>query len=294
MGLPGARSGIPRSLVSYPGRVYAGIDAGATTGFSSALALDGSAWMEVYRAPQSARRIRSVHIQAIPGSNVDRLWINSGYNTVSIPITLDPFNESDYTFTHEGVLTTSWIYANMLDVVKLWKSLKLFIETTSGTHFIEVDYQTDNATTWTEIGRYDTKPVEEIDIASTLPQARRIRYRLRFQTSSSAETVRLKAIVTEGVAFVPVKNQYSWTFAIKKETENRDLLGGFDDAMTSVAQYDQLRTWANAGTPLTLAHHSTLYDGKTVFLNPVSVSPIKVVKHKEIENHVSQLTCIEA
>ncbi|KKK70940.1 hypothetical protein LCGC14_2918960, partial [marine sediment metagenome] len=97
----------------------------------------------------------------------------------------------------------------------------------------------------------------------------------------------------EGVAFVPVKNQYSWTFAIKKETENIDLSGSFDDSMTSLVKYDQLKTWANAGTQLTLSHHSTLYDNKSVIMNPISVSPIKVVNDKDIENHVASLTCLE-
>jgi hypothetical protein len=95
------------------------------------------------------------------------------------------------------------------------------------------------------------------------------------------------------VAFVPTKTSYSWTFAIKKTTENINLKGAWDDALTSVAQYEKLLSWANAGTQLTLAHHSTLYDGKTVYIDPVSVSPIEVVDNKGIENHVAQLTCFE-
>ena len=290
-GLPDDRPGIPKSLASYPGRVYAGID--ATTGTSSALALDGTAWHEVYRAPQTNRQIRSIFVQAIPGTNVDRLWISKGSDILWLPISLNPYNETDFTFQHEGHLITSYIYANLLDVVKLWKSLKVFAENVTSTRNIIADYQVDTDTTWTEIGTFDTAPVEEIDLASTLPQAKRIRYRLRFVSDDVSESPRLKAIVTEGVAFVPVKYQYSWTFAIKKDTENVDLVGGFDDSMTSLVQYNQLVTWANAGTPLTLEHHSTLYDNKTVFLDPVAVSPIKVVDNQDVENHVASLTCIE-
>ena len=290
-GLPAARQGIPMSMTSYPGRVYAGID--ANTGNSSVLNLRGSAWSETYRAPKTGTRIRNVYVQAIPGTNVDRLWISKGADVLWVPISLNPYNDADFTYMHEGYLTTSWIYAGMMDVEKLWKSLKVFAEDVSSNRYIVVDYQTNTSSTWTEIGTFDTAPVEEIDIASTLPQAKRIRYRLRFYTNDVSESPRLKAIVTEGVAFVPTKNQYSWTFAIKKTTENINLKGEWDDSLTSVEQYDKLLSWANAGTPLTLEHHSTLYAGKTVFIDPISVSPLEVVDNIGKENHVAQLTCIE-
>ena len=256
------------------------------------LALDGSAWHEVYRAPRTGERIRSIYIQAIPGTNVDRLWISMGSDIVTVPVSLNPYNETDFTFTHEGHLITSWIYANLQDVTKTWKSLKIFQEIDANRN-ISVDYMVDVETTWTFLGGFTQAPVQERDIASPLPQSKRIKFRLRFISFDESVTPRLKAIVTEGVAFVPVKPQYSWTFAIKKGTENVVLTGGFDDAMTSLVQYEQLKTWANAGTQLTMEHHSTLYDGKTVFIEPLSVSPIKVVDEKDIENHVASLTCKE-
>jgi hypothetical protein len=291
-GLPSDRPGIPKCLVSYPGRVYAAIDAG-TDGTSSVLALDGTAWHEVYRAPRSGLRIRKLYAQAIPGTNVDRLWISMGSDILWVPISLNPYNETDYTFTHEGHLITSYIHANLKDVAKLWKSLKIFAENVTATRNIVADYQTDGGTSWTEIGTFDTVPVEEIDIASTLPQAKRIRFRLRFITADQTETPRLKAMVTEGVAFVPVKNQYSWTFAIQQTTENIDLFGKYDSTLTSLQEYDKLRDWANDGNPLTFRCNSTLHDNKTVFLNPISVSPILVVDHEGIENHVATITCIQ-
>jgi hypothetical protein len=292
-GLPTGRPGIPKSLASYPGRVYAGIDAG-TSGTSSALALDGTSWHEVYRAPRTGERIRSVQIQAIPGTNVDRLWISMGSDILWVPISLSPYTETDFTYTHEGHLITSWIHANLLDVEKLWKSLKVFIESISvGNYYVVADYKADTDSSWTEIGTFDTAPVEEIDIASTLPQAKRIKYRLRFITNDVSESPRLKAIVTEGVAFVPVKKQYSWTFAIQQTTENISLSGIYDSTLTSLQEYDKLNDWANDGQPLTLRHHSTLYDNKTVFLDPISVSPIHIVDHGGIENHVASITCIE-
>ena len=290
VGLPSGRQGIPKSLASYPGRVFAGID--ADSGSSSALALDGSAWSEVYRA-RSSNRIRSIYTQSIPGTNVDKLWISQGGDVVSLPISLNPYNDTDFTYNHEGSLVTSWIYAGLLDVVKKWKSLKIFAEDVNSNRYIVADYRVDTDLSWTEIGTFNTAPVQERDIASTFPRAKRIKFRFRFHTNDNSETPRLKAFVVEGVAFVPTKTSYSWTFAIKKTTENIDLKGAWNDSLTSVAQYDKLLSWANAGTQLTLSHHSTLYEGKTVYIDPVSVSPIEVVDNIKKENHVAQLTCFE-
>jgi hypothetical protein len=292
-GLPSSRQGIPLTMASYAGSVFVGIDGGSNT--SSVLALQGTAWHEVFRMPRADEKIRHIAVQAIPGSSTDRLWINAeGPISLWIPISLNPYNDSDYTFTHEGHLTTSYIYANLKDIVKLWKSLKLFIENVASGRYIIADYQVDDDTSWTEIGTFDTVPVEEIDIASTLPQSKRIRFRLRMYSISESNSPRLKAIVTEGVAFVPVKNQYSWSFALKQSTDKIDLFGKYDDAKTSLQDYDQLISWANAGDPLTFRHHSDLYDNKTVITNPVSVSPIRIVDHEGVENHVASITVLEA
>jgi hypothetical protein len=295
-GLPSGRAGIPKSLASYPGRVYATIDAG-TSGTSSVLGLDGSAWHEVYRAISPVgEKIRSIYVQPIPGTNVDRLWISMGTDIVWVPVSLNPYRDSDYTHTHYGSFETSWIYANMLDVTKLWKSLKVFAENlSSGSRFIVADYKVDTDSTWTEIGTFDTAPVEEIDIAASSPRAKRIKFRFRLESDDDAESPRLKAFVVEGVAFVPVKYQYAFTFALSQDEDNIDLDGVHDSTLDSDAQYDKLVEWANGGTPLTLRQKSDLYDDKTVFIDPISVSPLRVVSDTDskVELHVAQLTCIE-
>ncbi|GAG14997.1 unnamed protein product, partial [marine sediment metagenome] len=256
--------------------IYTAID--ANDGTSSALTMRGTAWSEVYRAPRAAERIRSVYLQAIPGTNVDRLWFSMGSDILWVPVSLHPYNEADFTYTHEGHLITSWIYAGMMDVQKLWKSLKVFAEVSplyaASGNFIYVDYQKDVETTWTEIGKFDTTPVEEIDIASTIPAGKRIRYRIRFFTDDETATPRLKAIVTEGVAFVPVKDQYSFTFALKKNLERIDTDGLHDDSRTPAQDHATLRGWANDGQVLTFATQVPMADSKTVWINPTTLSPL--------------------
>jgi hypothetical protein len=303
-GLPtsgASRAGIPRTLDSYPGRVYAGIDAGSS-GISSVLALKGTAWHEVYRAPQSGQRIRSIYVQAIPGTNVDRLWISMGSDVIWVPISLHPYNEPDYRFTHEGHVITSWFYANLVDVQKLWKSLKLFTEDTSGGDiYVAVDYQVDVETSWTNIGTFNTDPVEEIDIAATHPQARRIRFRLRLNTNNAPTTPRVKALVVEGVAFVPVKYQISFTFEV---ADGRDVvnLRGIKETTADLSaeeKYDKLVDWANSGQELTLRMNWPMHDNKKVFIDPPTFQPLQFTPKGTSGNtagrevHAAQLTTIE-
>ena len=289
-GLPATRQGTPVSMTSYPGRIFTAID--ANTGKSSVLTMRGTAWSEVFRG-RTTHRIRSVYLQAIPGTNVDRLWFSMGSDILWVPISLNPFNETDFTYHHEGRLITSWIYAGMMDVQKLWKSLKVFAENVGANYYIVVDYQKDVETTWTEIGTFDTAPVEEIDIASTIPAGKRIRFRLRFISNDVSESPRVKAIVTEGVAFVPVKDQYAFSFALKKGLERIDIDGLHDDSRTPAQDHATLRGWANDGQVLTFACQVPMADSKTVWINPNSLTPLRLVPDVDEEIYVCQLTAIE-
>ena len=58
-GLPEDRRGIPTDLASYPGHVFAAIDAGDN--YSSILARRNHGWHEIYRGMEG-KRIRAMHI----------------------------------------------------------------------------------------------------------------------------------------------------------------------------------------------------------------------------------------
>ena len=63
-GLPSGRQGTPITLLTYPGRVFALIDAG-DSGYSSVLVRKGSGWHEVYRAPYGERLFHGC-LQVVP------------------------------------------------------------------------------------------------------------------------------------------------------------------------------------------------------------------------------------
>ena len=293
-GLPTNRQGPISFLLSYPGRLYAGIDGGASN-YSSVMCYKGGGWHEVYRAPRAGLRIRSGHIQTLPDSDVQRLWFSMGSDVLWIPITKNPKANSGYCYAHEGSLTTSWIYNSMVEVNKTWKALKIFAEdVTSAAIVIKADYQTNTSSTWVEIGMFDTEPVEEIDIAATLPSAKRIRFRLRFRTDAPASTPVLKALAVEGISFVPVKYQYSFAAKLVEGVLDTDLLGDKDDTFSTVqAKATQLKTWADGGTPLTWRSNYSIIDNKTVVIDPYAFQPTARVADEQIEQHIVQLTAME-
>ena len=301
-GLPATRQGPIVNMIGYPGIFFAAVD-GGTANFSSIMASRGSRdWHEIYRAPQTGQRIRNVSFQVIPGTTIDRLWFSQGTDTLWLPFpsdTLDPFRDSNYLFTHEGHLITSWMYADLQDVQKLFKSMKVFAENlTASAQVIQCDYQTDGATetsTWNNInGAFDTVPVEEVDLVAD-PVAsgvtgRRIRFRFRFETSSNTSTPRMKATVAEMLGSVAQKYSYSWSFQIMDF--EKDLLGvrSGDRAQTKATQ---LETWTANPTALTFRQQHSPFDSKTVKAIALELDPLEVDPKGQLEKLTGSITVVE-
>jgi len=301
-GLPANRQGPIVDLVGYPGIFFAAVD-GGTANYSSILVTSGSRdWHELYRAPQTGQRIRNLHFQVIPGSTIDRLWFSQGTDVLWLPFpsdTLDPFRDSNYLFTHEGHLITSWMYAGMQSVAKFFKSVKVFGENYSGsTQIIECDYQTDGDTetsTWNNIsGTFDTIPVEEIDlVADSVANAvtgRRVRFRFRFYTGSNAATPRMKAAVAE--MFGKIDQKYSLSFSFRAQDFDEDLQGRLSSDRVETLQ-NQLETWASSAQPLQFRNLYSPFDDKTVSLVSVELDPVDVDPESQEEVLMGSATVLE-
>jgi hypothetical protein len=228
--------------------------------------------------------------------------MSQGSDIVSICFpsnTLDPFRDSNYRFTHEGHLITSWMYADMQDVQKLFKSAKVFGEAFSGSNIvIECDYQTDGDTetsTWNNVnGTFNTVPVEEVDlVADTVANAvtgRRVRFRYRFYTNSNSSTPRMKATVAEMLGKVEQKYAYSCRVRMQDFAEN--LVG---KKSTSRVETDatQLETWASSPQPLTFRNLHSPFDSATVTLTSFELDPVSVDPEAQVEVLTGSMTLVE-
>lgn len=296
-GLPADRQGDVTALVSYPGRVYASIDAGAS-GYSSILLNKGGGWHEMYRGAVG-ESIYALHYQAIPGSNTGRLWMAIDDDLVYLPVSTNPDTDTDYRFSSAGYIITGWFYGGMRTIKKVFDSLTIILEnSTVGSEYINVSYQTDEDSSWTAIsGNYDAI-VEKIALASTRPTGRRIRFKIQLNTSSSTITPVLLATTLDMFGVIPVKYQYTFTGRLAELT-NEDMqtvnldgqderaLGYADAAETALAKLD---AWADDATVLTLNSRYSVYNGKTVIMTAPAHAPYEIQSGLQAERHLLNIT----
>ena len=74
------------------------------------------------------------------------------------------------------------------------------------------------------------------------------------------------------------------------EEEEESALGQEDRVEDGFAH---LQGWIDGGTPLTFKHIASLYDNKTVIVDPVASQPIKLVPLDQVEEHMLHITTNE-
>ena len=276
-GLPDGRRGTVSCVVSYPGGLYLGIDAGAT-GYSSILYWNQIGYHEMYRAPYG-ERIRGMHIQTIPGSNVGRLWVGLSYTTVWLPVTLNPRKQSDYRYTSPGTLIGSWFNGGFGEINKFWKSIQLYAEGLATGQTITMEYQTDVSEIWHPLpSGFTAVPMQEVLMATDYSvYGKRWRYRITMTTNDDTKSPRIKAMTIPAVTRLPANKSWSVTVLADDAMVDRQ---GIRQSLTAKLLMDQLQTWADSALsplPLILRSPVSAFDNKRVFLEPPSVQPIEVV-----------------
>jgi hypothetical protein len=298
-GLPINRQGDPTCLLSYPGKIFLSIDA-STTGYSTVLLKGDSGWHEVYRAPYGAP-IHDMIIQVIPSMST-RLWVSQESDILYLPLPTDtwsPKQDSNYRYTHESVLTTGWINVGFMDILKFWKSVKLYTENLSGTsQYVECEYQTedgelDHIGDWTDISdTFDTSPFQEVMISDQYEiTARRIRFRFKLITTSNTESPIIKSSVIDALMRFPVKYAYNCVIMLADHKEN---YFGKDNSFRVEMDMDQLEEWSDQPTVLTMRCNYTPYDNKKVVLEPLNSNPIPPFStNEQLEKHLATITLLE-
>lgn len=277
-GMPANRDGVVSKMLSYPGRYFAAIDAGAS-GYSSILVNNLTGWHEIYRAPQAGMRIREIDYESVPGAVSDRLWVCVGDDVIWLhfPSSLmDVQKDTAMRFTHEAVVESAWMYAGLVDIYKFYRSIKLFSENLSDDLWVEADYKVDDDTTWTVLTDkevFNTSPVQEIYISpgSTIGvNAKRFKYRLRLYTNDNTKTPEVTSVVIDIISRVPIKYSYALPARLRDADFN---LRGERDEQTAMDKISILETWANNLTPVTMRCVHAPFDKKTLFIDPPVLTP---------------------
>jgi hypothetical protein len=190
------------------------------------------------------------------------------------------------------------VTAGLMDVLKFWRSVKLYTENLSGTaQYVQVEYQIEDGNLesgWTAIAdTYETSPFEEQLISDDYDTtARRIRFRYKLITTSNLESPLVKASIIEALIRFPVK--YSYTITYRLEDRPEDYSGRKDAAKTAEDQSEILDTWADAPTVLTMRCNYSPFDDKKVVIEPSSLKPIQVDSGNVLfEKHIGSVTLLE-
>lgn len=289
-GLPFDRQGRVTQIVSYPGNSFISID-GGTDGYSCVMQFNGSGWTELYRAPNKGERIFDMFFQPIYGERPDRLWIQVGDDVIWLAMPskiLYAIQDPNAEYTHESVLVSSWHTVGMMDVVKLWQSLKIIADNLGEDCWVEADYQLDEEETWHPIANpYLSSPSQKEDFEDEKSvNGKKLRYRLRLQTSDMHKTPKINAIVIEAVGRVDIKHSYNFYF--RNIYHKRDLTGEWEE-IEPVEVQNILDDWANNLKKLRLNSRWKIFDDKIVYLD----APQTSVLNELTEGYVAQISVNE-
>jgi len=290
-GLPFGRQGRISALLAYPSRYFAAVDAGSE-GYSSVLMKNTAGWHEIYRAPNRGERIKALVFQPVIGAAADRLWMAVGSDLIGLMMpskTVKAVNDANAEYTHESVVISSWHYAGMMDIQKMWNSFKILSENLKADETeIEADYQIDGDTKWRRIrGRFTESPSQKLLLDEVYGvSGKRLRYRLRMTTANRRKTPRVKVVVLEAIGRVDVK--YSYSFPYRNLENDRNLSNETED-MSAHERQLILDEWVNNVAALNMRCAYELFDNKRVYLEAVSLSNLKETE----EGYLGRITANE-
>jgi len=290
-GLPDMRRGFITSMQGYIGRFFYNYDCidGYSAIFESA---NGTDHHEIYRCDTAGKRIRNLFTQVVPGDTTDRLWFTEGDDIAWLPLpgnTLKEDTDDTFKHTHEGVLETGWITGQEQDAVKLFGSIKLFLENTTSNRKIEWDYKKDEDTTWTPSATaFSTASVQEISLNIS---AKRIKIRFRPQTNDNTETPIMRAMLI--TATTRPRTRYTYSMRTSLEDAAINLEGNEDTTVAATNLLTTLDAWMEANTVLTMRSVFTPFDNKSVYLEPIVTDPISIVFDESAEKISATLILVE-
>lgn len=289
-GLPFERQGRVSQIISYPSNFFISID--AEDGYSCVMQFNQSGWHEIYRAPNKGERIYDMGFQPIYGERPDRLWLNVGDDVIWLTMPskiLYAIQDAHAEYTHESVLVSSWHTAGMMDIEKLWQTLKIMADFLDGKNcWVEADYQTDEEAEWHPIKNWyveSPSQKEELNPNSSV-NGKKLRYRLRLQSTDMYKTPKVNVVVLEAVGRVDIKMSYNFYFRNIKY--KRDLNAEFEDIEPLDVQ-NVLDNWANKLKKLRMNSRWKIFDDKLVYLDAVQTSVLNELS----EGYIGQITLNE-
>lgn len=159
VGLPTNRQGVIKDLLPTVNALYAAMDAGAGTGYSSILLWTGRGWHEVVRGDSTGKRILALGYT--PANTIEteaRLWYGYDKNVfycILPDTTDDPYQWASSKFENQGWVELGWFNAGLFEVDKDWRDVTIEAENVDDGSTLEIFYKLDDDTSYTSLGVID-------------------------------------------------------------------------------------------------------------------------------------------
>jgi len=241
-GLPDGRQGVVSCFCSGIGGIYVGIDGGSGNTSSVFFTTNGRDYEEVFRAWEAGQRVRNIAYQPQNGTtNPARLWISVGSDLVFIALpdqSMNPLHDSDSRFVHEYSITSPTHDFGASHLPKFFRAVELSADNLGAECDVGVDYQIDKdvgTSTWVEQTTLYQSPHDVADL--NMGNRKKLRYRLRANTSNAATPPAVNAVVVTGFARTKLKRQ--WNLRVKAADLQRTRTGGKDHSWSSFYAFIQ-------------------------------------------------------
>ena len=272
-----------------------GTDGGADN-FSSVFLWNGS-WHEIFRAPETGQRIRSLFYDVTPGDAIDRLWIGMDSDLVWIPMpnVLNPYYDDEFQYTWEAVIVSSWIDEGTRDLLKYAKTMQIWCENfVAAGQYAEWDYQLDQAQDEDEwnigTGTFDTVPAKTLDVKQVF---KRFRYRLRLYTTDASKGPRMTAATIGLITNIPPKFAGEMTFLVDEEDGETKDMQGEPDGQSYLGIMAQLEAWASSPRPVHMECVDAILNGIDVIVMPTPGRASYLIE-TEASGHICSIRLQEA
>jgi len=255
------------------------------------------------------RIVGELYIQPVPGDNVDRLWFAWNGDLICLPVAIDPYrvNSGDtyeyfqfYPFAPAGVLETAWIHFGVEEVDKLFNKVTVTGDNLSSIFSrVYLDYMLDNDSAYTEVGQFTftSDHIASLDLDDNFNlTGRRIKLRLRLETTVANQTPRITGVALEGLVTVPHKYETSITFVVS-DNAGTLLDDTQDDIQSADTKLAQLSTWASAAGTVAMSGHVPALDDKHVKIDAPSLQilhhDVSEIDGRKRNTYICQLRLIE-
>lgn len=265
--------GAPSGLISHPGGIIAGFDAGhdgRSGGCSTVGVLEDSlqGWHTIFSAYDKNKRIRNIHWQVNQSQN-PKLWIsiNGEMMYMKWPKGYRPLKDSTVKYQHECAMITAVINFNSYGVDKFLEEISLNTLNISSGVEAEIFYRVDeniekDIDNWIPVGTIGKSPKQGLVLG--LGENTEIQFLIVLRTSVATTPPIMNAFVVKGFSRVPVRANLR--LSVISDSEDVDYLGNEDDDPEDVRKI--LNDFANRTEVVQMFSRVSSYNNIRVVVQP--------------------------